>query len=37
MKKYWLEDYVTSFSKYGEELDQMLHIPVILTPYSGSS
>jgi RNA polymerase sigma factor (sigma-70 family) len=23
MKKYWLEDYVTSFSKYGEELDQM--------------
>jgi RNA polymerase sigma factor (sigma-70 family) len=23
MKKYWLEDYVTTFSNYGKELDQM--------------
>lgn len=26
MKKYWLEDYITSFSKYGKELDQMQDI-----------
>lgn len=26
MRKYWLEDYITSFSKYGKELDQMQDI-----------
>lgn len=26
MKKFWLEDYITSFSKYGKELDQMQDI-----------
>jgi len=30
MKKYWLEDYITSFSKYGKELDQMQDIELSL-------
>jgi RNA polymerase sigma factor (sigma-70 family) len=30
MKKYWLEDYVTTFSKYGNELDQMKDIELSL-------